>query len=150
MQFETSTTIAAAADTIFALYADVPNWPSWDPDAKAASIEGAFVSGAKGVITPNGGPKSTIYFTEVIRNRSFTVDCNLPLCLMRFEHELEAAGDGTGGTRATHRVIFSGALAFFFGRVIGSGMKKSLPQALAGLKVAAEKASQSPSLRRVA
>lgn len=147
MQFETSTFIAAQADTIFALYADVPNWPAWDPDAKAASIEGDFVSGAKGVITPNGGPKSTIHFTEVIRNRSFTVDCNLPLCLMRFEHELEAAA---GGTRATHRVIFSGASAFLFGRVIGSGMKKSLPQALAGLKAAAEKASQPAALRRVA
>ncbi len=139
MKFETSTTIAAPADTIFAIYADVPNWPTWDTDAKAASIEGAFVSGAKGVITPNGGPKSTIHFTEVIRNRSFTVDCNLPLCLMRFEHELEATGEGT---RATHRVIFRGALAFFFGRVIGNGMKKSLPQALAGLKAAAEKASR--------
>ena len=147
MKFETSTIIAATAETIFAIYADVPNWPTWDTDAKAATIEGAFVSGAKGVITPNGGPKSTIHFTEVIRNRSFTVDCNLPLCLMRFEHELEAEGSST---RATHRVIFSGALAFFFGRVIGNGMKKSLPQALAGLKVAAEKASQSPSLRRVA
>jgi Polyketide cyclase / dehydrase and lipid transport len=145
MEFETSTTIAAPANVIFALYADVPNWPTWDPDAKAASIEGAFVSGAKGVITPNGGPKSTLYFTEVIRNRSFTVDCKLPLCLMRFEHELEAAGNGT---RATHRVIFSGALAFFFGRVIGNGMKKSLPQALAGLKAAAEKAN--PALRRAA
>lgn len=140
MQFETSTTIAASADTIFALYADVSNWPTWDPDAKAAAIEGAFVSGAKGVITPNGGPKSTIYFTEVIRNRSFTVDCKLPLCQMRFEHELSAQGEGT---RATHRVIFSGALAFFFGRVIGNGMKKSLPQALEGLKAAAEKASHS-------
>ncbi len=135
MQFEHATTIAAGAETIFAIYADVSNWPSWDPDAKAASIEGAFVSGAKGVITPEGGPKSTIYFTEVIRNRSFTVDCKLPLCLMRFEHELEASGSGT---LATHRVIFSGALAFFFGRVIGSGIKKALPAALAGLKRVAE------------
>ncbi len=135
MKFETSTTIAAPAETIFALYADVANWPKWDPDAKAASIEGAFVTGAKGVITPNGGPKSTLYFTEVVSNRSFTVDCKLPLCRMRFEHELATEG---AGTRATHRVIFTGALAFLFGRLIGSGMKKSLPQALAGLKAAAE------------
>lgn len=150
MQIDSTTTIAASAETIFALYADVAQWPTWDPDAKAASINGPFVSGATGTITPNGAPKSNITFSEVTRNRSFTADCKLPLCKMSFEHELKETADGT---ITTHRVIFTGLLAFFFGRVIGSGMKKSLPEALASLKKHAEQRAadgQTSGIRRVA
>jgi uncharacterized protein YndB with AHSA1/START domain len=136
MQIEASTQINAPAATVFALYEDVAQWPVWDADVKSASIQGAFVSGARGVITPNGGPKSDILFSEVIRNKSFTVDCKLPLCMMRFEHELEAQGNGT---RATHRVIFDGLLAPLFGRLIGSGMRKTLPKVMESLKAVAEK-----------
>jgi hypothetical protein len=136
MQFEVCTQIKAPAATVFALYENVPQWPVWDTDVKSASIQGAFVSGAHGVIVPNGGPKSAIVFSEVIRNKSFTADCKLPLCMMRFEHELVEQGDGT---RATHRVIFDGLLAPLFGRLIGSGMRKTLPKVMESLKAAAEK-----------
>jgi hypothetical protein len=136
MQFEASTQISAPSAAVFSLYADVSGWPMWDPDVKTASLAGAFVSGAKGVIVPHGGPKSEIIFTEVVQSKRFTAQCKLPLCTMRFEHEL----DDTQGssTQATHRVIFQGFLAPLFGRLIGSGMRKTLPNALAGLKQAAE------------
>jgi hypothetical protein len=136
MQFEANTQINAPSAVVFSLYANVSGWPTWDPDVKSASLAGAFVSGAKGVIVPNGGPKSEIIFTEVVENKKFTAQCKLPLCTMRFEHELN---DSNGsGTQATHRVIFLGLLAPLFGRLIGSGMRKTLPNALAGLKKAAE------------
>jgi hypothetical protein len=138
MQFEVSTQINTPAATVFALYENVTQWPTWDTEVKSASISGAFASGARGVIVPHGGPKSDILFSEVIRNKSFTVDCKLPLCLMRFEHELVAQGSGT---RATHRVIFDGLLAPIFGRLIGSGMRKSLPKVMESLKAAAEKSA---------
>ncbi len=136
MQFEASTQINAPSATVFSLYANVSGWPTWDPDVKTASLAGAFVSGAKGVIVPNGGPKSEIILTEVVKNKKFTAECKLPLCTMRFEHELNDAKGS--GTQATHRVIFKGFLAPLFGRLIGSGMRKTLPNALAGLKQAAE------------
>jgi hypothetical protein len=90
MQFEASTQINATSAAVFSLYSNVAGWPTWDPDVKAASVTGDFVSGA--------------------------------------------------GTQATHRVIFQGPLAPLFGRLIGSGMRKTLPHALAGLKQAAEAA----------
>ncbi len=136
MQFEVSAQINTSAATIFALYENVAQWPAWDTEVKSTSIQGAFASGTRGVIVPHGGPKSDIVFSEVIRNKSFTVDCKLPLCLMRFEHELQAH---EGGTRATHRVAFDGLLAPIFGRLIGSGMRKSLPNVMTSLKAAAEK-----------
>jgi uncharacterized protein YndB with AHSA1/START domain len=139
MNFEASTLINAPIATVFSLYANVPGWPTWDSDVKQATLDGPFVSGARGVIFPNGGPKSEIVFTEVVKNKKFIAQCKLPLCVMRFEHELVEGQGGT--TSATHRVVFAGLLAPVFGRLIGSGMRKTLPHAMAGLKRAAEGAT---------
>lgn len=125
MQFESSTTINAPAAHIFAIYANVADWTRWDPDVKASSFDGPFASGATGIVTPHGGPKSKLLFSHVVRNKSVTVECKLPLCLMRFDYELSAEGEAT---RATHRVKFEGLLAPLFGRLIGFGMKKTLPR----------------------
>lgn len=141
MQFESHIQINAPAEAVFALYANVSQWPAWDTDVKSASIQGAFVSGARGVIEPKGGPKSDIVFSQVVTDKSFTVGCKLPLCNMRFEHELTPNNEGT---RATHRVVFEGLLAPLFGRLIGSGMRKTLPGVMQTLKSVAESASASP------
>ena len=135
MQFEASTTIAAPAATVFALYADVAGWPSWDPDLKSASLQGGLVSGAVGEVVPHSGPKSALHFVEVIANKSIRMQCKLPLGMMHFDYELQSQG---GTTVATHRTTFSGLLTPIWSRLIGSSMKKSLPAALAGLKSKAE------------
>lgn len=135
MQFEEQITIAAAPEKVFALYENVTAWSSWDSDVKASSIEGSFSSGASGSLQPSSGPKARIKFTEVMPNRSFTVETKLPLCLMRFEHELTST---SAGTNVKHRITFAGLLAPFFGRVIGSQIRKGLPNSLQGLKQAAE------------
>jgi hypothetical protein len=131
MQFEVSRRMAASPAAIFARYADVAHWPQWDEDLKAASIDGPFASGSPGVVEPKSGPKSKVLFVDVQPNRGFAVECKLPLCQMRFEHRLEPQGNTT---LVTHGVVFRGALAWLFGRLIGAGMRKTLPHALSRLE----------------
>lgn len=135
MQFEEKVLINAPAEKVFALYAGVSSWPAWDPDVKFASIDGAFASGATGTLHPSKGPKANISFTEVVLNRSFTVESKLPLCVMRFEHELSSVD---GQVSALHRVSFVGLLSPLFGRLIGLQIRKGLPDTLQGLKHASE------------
>ena len=135
MQFEEKIVIAAPPEKVYALYENVSAWSSWDPDVKTSSIEGSFSSGATGSLKPSSGPKAKIKFTEVMPNRSFTVETKLPLCVMRFEHELTLLSSGTS---AKHRVTFQGMLSPFFGRIIGSKIQKRLPNTMQGLKRAAE------------
>lgn len=135
MQFEEQIIIAAPPEKVFALYENVDAWSSWDPDVKDSSIEGSFSSGASGSLQPSSGPKVSIKFTEVMPNRSFTVESKFPLCVLRFEHELTLL---PSGTNAKHRVTFQGLLSPFFGRVFGSQIRKALPGALQSLKRAAE------------
>ena len=135
MQFEEQIVIVAPPEKVFALYENVAAWSSWDPDVKKSSIEGSFSSGASGSLQPSGGSKVRIKFTEVITNRSFTVESKFPLCVLRFEHELTLL---PSGTNAKHRVTFQGLLSPFFGRVFGSQIRKALPNAMQALKRAAE------------
>lgn len=135
MQFEEKILISAPTEKVFSLYANVSGWSSWDPDVKSSAIDGPFSSGATGTLQPSNGPKAKITFTEVVPNRSFTVESKLPLCVMRFEHELLAVGNQI---QVLHRVSFVGLLAPLFGRLIGTQIRKGLPHTLKGLKRAAE------------
>lgn len=135
MQFEEKIYIDAPVEKIFALYSDVKNWSTWDPDVKTASIEGAFVSGATGYLEPSNGPKAKIFFIHIVPNNSFVVESKLPLCVMRFEHELLSE---SGRTKVIHRIIFKGVFSIFFSHIIGSQIRKGLPMTLRGLKIAAE------------
>jgi len=136
VQFQESIEVQASPQAVFALYADVSAWSSWDPDVRSSSIAGAFVSGSTGKLKPSNGPEAKITFTEVVANQSFTVESRLPLCIMRFEHELSPT---VSGTTVVHRVSFSGFLSPLFSRIIGSQIRKSLPQTMAGLKRTVER-----------
>ncbi|MCL1971628.1 MAG: SRPBCC family protein [Endomicrobia bacterium] len=136
MQFEEKILINAPVEKLYSLYANVSAWSFWDPDVTSSSINGQFSSGATGILQPSSGPKAKIIFIEVVPNRSFTVESKLPLCTMRFEHELSPIGGSQ--VQALHRVSFIGLLAPLFGRLIGSRIRKGLPHTLEGLKRAAE------------
>ncbi len=135
MQFQEEIFIAASPEKVFSLYKNVSGWSSWDAEVKASSINGSFQSGTFGSLQPSSGPKAKITFTEVVNNRSFTVESKLPLCVMRFEHELTPS---PSGTKALHKVTFQGFLAPIFGRLIGSQIRKGLPKTLQGLKRVSE------------
>ena len=120
---------------VFALYEDVTSWPRWDSEIEAVHLPEGLNPGAVGWLKPRKGPKAQIEISEVVPGKSFTVLGRLPLCQMRFGHELESKGDTT---TVTHWVRFIGPLAFLFRLVIGSGIDATLPDTLIGLKRAGE------------
>jgi len=141
MDFANSITINASKETIFAHYADVANWPVWDKEIKAVTLDGLHV-GSTGSLQPRSGPKAMIMISELTTNTSFTVTSKLPLCKMQFGHELTSMGETT---KATHSVGFSGPLAFLFRRLIGREIKRTLPTTLQGLKEVSEQHPQTVS-----
>jgi Polyketide cyclase / dehydrase and lipid transport len=143
MNFQHSVLIDASPADIYTLYADVVRWPIWDSEVQESSISGVFETGATGSLKPKGGPKSKIFFTDVKPNTSFTVQSKLPLCTMTFEHELVPNGLST---TATHRVLFTGLLSPVFGRLIGNGIRRTLPETMRGLKRAAESNCRLPKI----
>ena len=131
MKYEQEIKISAKPETVFSVYSAVSEWPKWDPEVEAASIDGEFVSGTYGKIKPKGTPESKMQLIEVTKDRSFTVECKLPLCRMQFIHLMQPV---ESGTRVVNQVVFSGLLSPLFGRVIGKGINKVLPDGLRALK----------------
>lgn len=135
MQVEHRINVAAPPELIFRIYEDVPGWRTWDPDTESATLEGPFAVGSRGKLTPTRGSTVPMRVTDVVRDRSFTVECRIPLFRMVFEHELVPLGSTT---EVVHRVLFSGALSPLLGRMIARQLNSGLPLTLANLKRRAE------------
>lgn len=135
MWIEERILVKASPENIFNAYSNVEKWCNWDSDVKSSSLEGEFKQGIQGVLIPSKGPKARFLLVEVILNKSFISETKLPLCCMRFEHQLKLSGEYT---EVTHRVGFTGLLSFVFKRLIGSQIKQGLPNALLELKKVCE------------
>ncbi len=136
MQVEHRVKVAAPPEAIFQIYRDVARWHTWDPDTRQASLEGPFEVGSRGRLTPTKGRAVPMLLTAVSAERGFTVESRLPgLLLMRFEHELSRAADGT---EVTHRVSITGLLSVVIGPMLVRQLNAGLPVTLGKLKALAE------------
>jgi hypothetical protein len=131
MKFEDSIKIIASPAQVFAVYKDVSSWPTWDPETVSASIDGDFAVGTTGKIKPGKEPETKITWVEVTRDKSFTVECKLPLCKMQFIHEMTVENDQT---LVVNKIELTGLLSSIFGLLIGSKLKQGVHQSLLGLK----------------
>jgi hypothetical protein len=120
----------AKPEAVWALWSRIDTWPAWDHGIQDGKIEGSFVTGAQGWLKPKGGPKVSFQLIEVVENIRFHSRSFLPLTQLDFIHTLERDGDSTV---VTHHVEMKGLLTFIFSKVIGSGIKKDMPLAMAKL-----------------
>ncbi len=127
--------VAAPADAVYAIWADVPNWPRWDPDTRQASLDGPLAVGARGRLTPRKGFAVAMRVVQAEPGRHFTVECPVLGNVMRFEHLLQPVHDGV---EVIHRVSFHGWLAGWLDRTVGRDVRNGLPVTLRGLKALAE------------
>lgn len=135
MQIEESIEVAVSPQVIDQIWSEVDRWHEWDPDTRSASLHGPFVVGTTGRIVPTKGFGVPMVVTERTVGRSFTVEGYIPLFRMHFEHLLEPVQNGV---LVTHRVWFSGALAFLFGPGVAKQVREGLPRTMRSLKAYAE------------
>lgn len=116
--------IAASAEQLFALYADVAGWKGWDEGLAEASVSGPFAVGTHGTLTLKSAPAPLPFeLTRVEPNRGFDDVTRLGPTTVSFTHQLEPL---SGGCRVTHTVTVAGADAEAMAERIGNGMKASL------------------------
>lgn len=136
MMVEARITVAAPPATLFAIYRDVARWHEWDPDTRAANLDGPFAVGSRGFIEPARGRGVAMEVTRLESDRCFTVRGGIPGFCMDFEHELTPLPDGK--TEVLHRARFSGPLSFILGRVLAWQLRRGLPVTLERLRQRAE------------
>jgi hypothetical protein len=131
--------IRAPASRVFQAYALIDSWAVWDSEVREVSLPDGLCQGSRGWLRPRAGPKAKIEIVSAKLNEHFVVESRLPLCLMRFGHELTEKADQT---QAKHWVEFSGPLSWLFRRIIGRQIDATLPSTLAGLKRWSEATSE--------
>jgi uncharacterized protein YndB with AHSA1/START domain len=139
--FEHSVEVHASRERVWALWTDIPGWPSWNPGVARAELDGPMAEGATGTIRAAGGPTSALRVLEVVPDRSFVTEASERFMRLRFEHEL---GEADGGQlRLTQRVHMTGLATPLMRHTVGARLERSIPKALAALVERATGESQS-------
>jgi Polyketide cyclase / dehydrase and lipid transport len=130
--FEGEHTTSALPEDVFAVWADVANWPTWDASLAATTLDGAFAAGTHGTLHPEGAPEPLAFqITSVDEGVGFADETHLGPTALRFIHRAESIGDTT---RITLRVEVEGPDEAEIGEMVTS----DLAEGLAGLAAAAE------------
>ena len=124
---------------VWAVWADLPNWPTWDTAAAwvRPDAAGPMVAGQTYVIQPRKGVKAHSTITAADPGRSFADVTRLPLCRLGFDHTVEDLP--AGGVRVTHRVTLAGPLTFLFTPLLGRRIAAGIPEVMANLIARAAK-----------
>jgi hypothetical protein len=127
---------SASPETIFALYADFPNWKRWDTHLIATSLQGAFEAGSVGTLQPVGAPTPMPFILlAVTPNQGFIDSTQLPGATVVFTHTLEVIPEGT---RITHHCEITGEAWERYVDTLGAGIAERLPSTVENLAKLAE------------
>ena len=129
----TATTTASEAD-VWRQWTDVMTWKRWDQGLADAAIDGPFVRGAEGTITPNTGRDTTFTIVELDPGRSYTFDTKLPGARLRIRRDFVEGR----ATTFRHVVSFEGPLAVVWSTLLGRGFRRQLPGSMSLLADQAE------------
>ena len=135
MKFSHTLKTSASPAQIWAIWTDVEHWSVWDTELSDARLEGAFVLGAVGKLTPKTGRVSPFVISQLSPGKSYTFTLKLPLCKLNVYRHLQIQSDGT---YFTHEVSFQGLLAFLFGLLLGRRFRMVLPSVMENIKRIAE------------
>lgn len=122
--------------TIWKIWIDVPNWQQWDDGLKAAELQGAFITGAKGKLIPDKGPRARFFIDTIEEGKSYTFKTKIPFGFLVIKRTLSVENELTA---FTHEVSFTGLLKKPFARSLGKRYQTMLPEAMRKIKVIAEK-----------
>lgn len=126
----------AAAEDIWALWADVATWPTWNAGVERIELDGPFATGSTIVMTPTGDDPVELRIVEAAEPTLFVDEADGGDFVVRTTHRIE--GLDAGRNRVVYRMEISGAAADEAGPQIGPEISGDFPQVLAALVALAE------------
>lgn len=95
----------ASPEVVWAHYADVSRWLTWDEALEQVRLEGPFAAGTTGQLTVAGQPPLAFTLTEVTNGHMFITQTRLGPVGVTVRHTLERL---FGGCRIVHELEVSG------------------------------------------
>lgn len=130
------TTAAAAAEALWARWADVATWAEWNADIEKVELDGPFAAGSRITMTPRGDEPVVLRLAEVRENETFVDVAQFGGVVIRTMHRLERLD--VKRTRITYRTEITGPVADELGPRVGPAITADFPATMAALVRAAE------------
>ncbi|MGL4305368.1 MAG: SRPBCC family protein [Mycobacteriaceae bacterium] len=126
----------AAPETLFAIWADMESWPTWNTDTEWVKLDGPCRQGAVGTLKPKGGPKVPFFVEKWVPGSAFVDVSKLFGARLTFDHQVRVVEEGTD---ITVTVTMSGPLRWLWKLILGPSLAASVQPDLENLVTVAEK-----------
>jgi hypothetical protein len=117
-------------DSIWKLWTDVNNWPTWHGDLEYCKMNGPFKVGNYFILKPKGAPAVKISLVEIKEGRKFTDCTHFWGAKMYDTHEIEETKDGI---RLTNTLVVTGVLKFIWIKLVAQNVALTVPQEMEAL-----------------
>lgn len=132
---QTSLTTSASPQAVYALWADVNNWHTFDDGIEWAKLNGPFAEGATYTIKPKGGPKvKATVVTDQPPTRFIDVS-HLWGAKLRFDHTITTT-EGISTVEIINTI--DGPLAWLWAKILGKDQQADLERSVQKLVATAE------------
>jgi hypothetical protein len=115
-EYEHTVETAAAPEAVWALWADVATWSTWDASVIRSALDGAFEVGGTGTMEIEGPGAIPFVLIEVEPGVSFLDETVLGEAVLRFDHRVEPRR--AGGSRISMRITVDGPGAADMGPMV--------------------------------
>ncbi|MEE9320371.1 MAG: SRPBCC family protein [Granulosicoccus sp.] len=113
------------SSSAWAVWTDINQWHTWQPDIEYAKLNGAFAVGSTVSIKPKSGPAVKIELIEVEAGRLFTDLTRFPLAKMVGRHEFIERADGL---EVVTTMSIEGRLAFLWKKLVAESIVRNMPE----------------------
>lgn len=114
-----------SADQVWAVWTNVNEWHTWQPNIALAKLDGEFKVGNLFMLKPKAGPKVNIKLIQVEPFKSFTDLTIFPGAKMYGSHEFIEHADGL---EIKTTMSIEGPLSFLWRKLVAEGVANAMPQ----------------------
>ncbi|MFI1167023.1 polyketide cyclase [Streptomyces sp. NPDC020801] len=130
-EYEHSIETSATPEAIWRLWADVPNWGTWNAEIEKIEISGPFAAGAQIAMTPPGDDAILLHVAEAVEGELFVDEARFGDLLLRTIHRIDRIDEDR--IRVVYRMEITGTGADEAGPQIGPGITADWPDTMASL-----------------
>ena len=117
-------------ETIWKIWVDINNWPSWHGDLDYCKLEGDFKVGNHFMLKPKGAPAVKIVLTEINQGQNFT-DCTKFFGAKMYDtHSMETKD---GGVLLSNKLVVTGLLRWFWIKLVAQNVADTVPDEMDSL-----------------
>ncbi|GAB3988582.1 SRPBCC family protein [Actinoallomurus acanthiterrae] len=135
-EYQHTAETAAAPETVWRLWADVPGWQTWNAEIEKVEIDGPFAVGSRITMTPPGDEPVVLDLVQVEEHTLFVDQMDAGDFTVTTVHRIEPLGDGR--IRIVYRTEIDGPAADQVGPQLGPAITGDFPETVAALVRLAE------------